>query len=88
MVGAKRTPFGCWQGCLSSLEATDLGGIAIKAAVTEAGLDCNFVLCRVKLIRIRTFDSFQRVSYTRFLPRIVILISFTLSNTHGQCITQ
>lgn len=38
IVGAKRTPFTKLLGGLSSLEATDLGGYAIKAALSDAGI--------------------------------------------------
>ncbi len=39
IVGAARTPIGKFQGTLSSVPATDLGGIAIRAAVKRAGID-------------------------------------------------
>lgn len=38
IVGAARTPMGAFQGDFSSLTATDLGAVAIKAAVERAGL--------------------------------------------------
>lgn len=37
IAGAARTPMGGFQGDFSSLEASDLGGAAIKAAMTDAG---------------------------------------------------
>jgi acetyl-CoA C-acetyltransferase len=39
IVSAARTPIGRFQGTLSTIPATDLGGIAIKAAVERAGID-------------------------------------------------
>ena len=39
IVGAARTPIGRFMGGLSSLPATDLGGVAIRAAVERAGID-------------------------------------------------
>ncbi len=39
IVGAKRTPMGGFQGELSALSASDLGGVAIKSALEDAKLD-------------------------------------------------
>jgi len=39
IVGASRTPMGSFQGELASLDASDLGGAAISAALTNANLD-------------------------------------------------
>jgi len=39
IVGAARTPIGRFQGSLASTPATELGGIAIRAAVERAGVD-------------------------------------------------
>src|SRR5690606_16921422 len=39
IVSAKRTAMGGFQGALSTVPATALGAIAIKAAVEEAGID-------------------------------------------------
>ncbi len=38
IVGFSRTPIGSFQGCLSAYSATDLGAIAIKAAVHNAAI--------------------------------------------------
>jgi acetyl-CoA C-acetyltransferase len=38
IVGAKRTPIGSFQGQFKSVSATDLGAIAIEAALTHAGV--------------------------------------------------
>ena len=38
IVGAARTPMGGFQGDFSSLAASDLGAVAIKAAVERAGV--------------------------------------------------
>src|ERR1044071_8447108 len=38
IVGAARTPMGSFQGDLASLSASDLGAVAIKAAVERAGI--------------------------------------------------
>ncbi len=38
IVGAARTPLGAMQGDFASLSASDLGAVAIKAAVERAGL--------------------------------------------------
>jgi len=43
IVGAARTPMGAFQGDFSSKSASDLGAVAIKAAVERAGLDPNAV---------------------------------------------
>lgn len=39
IVGAARTPIGRFNGSLSGLPATALGGVAIRAAVERAGID-------------------------------------------------
>ena len=39
IVSAARTPIGKFGGALSTVPATELGGIAIRAAVERAGLD-------------------------------------------------
>ncbi len=39
LVSAARTPIGKFGGALSSTPATDLGGVAIRAAVERAGID-------------------------------------------------
>ena len=39
IVGAARTPMGGLQGDFATLTASDLGAVAIKAAVTRAGVD-------------------------------------------------
>jgi acetyl-CoA C-acetyltransferase len=39
IVSGARTPMGGFQGCLSSVCATDLGAAAIRAAVARAGID-------------------------------------------------
>src|SRR5437879_12540831 len=39
ILGAARTPIGKMGGGLSSLEATELGGLAISAALERAGVD-------------------------------------------------
>ncbi len=38
IVGAARTPIGCFQGALSSVTAPQLGAAAIKAAIERAGV--------------------------------------------------
>jgi len=38
IIGAARTPMGSFQGDFASLAAHDLGGVAIRAAVTQAGI--------------------------------------------------
>lgn len=43
IVGAKRTPMGAFQGTLSSLTAPQLGGAAIKAAVSQANVTSEAV---------------------------------------------
>lgn len=43
IASAVRTPIGSFQGCLSSLPATKLGSIAIKAAVERAGISTDDV---------------------------------------------
>lgn len=47
IVSATRTPIGSFQSSLSSLSATQLGGIAVESAVKKAGIapeDVNEVL--------------------------------------------
>src|SRR5215468_11702706 len=39
ILGTARTPFGKMGGTLSSLDATDLGGHAISAALDRSGVD-------------------------------------------------
>ena len=39
IVGAARTPMGGFQGDFSSKSASDLGAVAIAAAVERAGID-------------------------------------------------
>jgi acetyl-CoA C-acetyltransferase len=43
LVSSARTPFGKFGGALSSLTATDLGGIVIKEALSRAGVDGELV---------------------------------------------
>lgn len=43
IISAVRTPIGSFGGALSSLSATQLGGIAIKEAVTRAGIRPDMV---------------------------------------------
>jgi len=43
IVGAKRTPLGSFNGSLSSVSATKLGAVAIKAALEQANIDPNTV---------------------------------------------
>ena len=43
IVGAARTPMGAFQGDFSSLSASDLGAVAIRAAVERAGLEPQYV---------------------------------------------
>lgn len=43
IVSAVRTPIGSFGGSLSTLSATQLGGIAIKAAVNRAGVSPEYV---------------------------------------------
>src|SRR5687768_16455444 len=38
VLSAARTPIGKFQGSLSSVPATDLGAVAVKAAVERAGI--------------------------------------------------
>jgi acetyl-CoA C-acetyltransferase len=43
IVGAARTPMGAFQGDFSSLSASDLGAVAIRAAVQRAGIAADTV---------------------------------------------
>jgi len=43
IVGAKRTPMGGFQGDLTPVNAPDMGAIAIKAALEEAGIEFSDV---------------------------------------------
>jgi acetyl-CoA C-acetyltransferase len=43
IVGAARTPMGAFQGDFSTLSASDLGAVAIRAAVERAGIEADQV---------------------------------------------
>lgn len=43
ILGVARTPLGAFQGGLSSLSATDLGAVAIRAALERAGVSPDAV---------------------------------------------
>ena len=43
IVGSARTPIGKLSGALAGFSATELGGIAIKAALERAGIDAEQV---------------------------------------------
>ena len=43
IVGVARTPMGAFQGDFSTLTASDLGAVAIRAALERAGLDAKQV---------------------------------------------
>ena len=43
IVGAKRTPIGSMQGKFNSMSASQLGSVAIKAAIEQAGVKSNEV---------------------------------------------
>ena len=43
LVSATRTPVGKYLGGLSPLQATDLGAIVIREAVSRAGVDASAV---------------------------------------------
>jgi len=43
IIGAKRTPIGSFQGQLSGSSATELGAVAIKAAIQQAGIQASDV---------------------------------------------
>lgn len=43
IVGAKRTPLGSFNGSLSTVSATQLGAVAIKAALQQAGINPELV---------------------------------------------
>ena len=47
IVGAKRTPFGAFNGALKSLTATDLAVEASRAAIAQSGLSADEVGCVV-----------------------------------------
>ena len=40
-LSGKRTPFGTFLGALSSVSANDLGVVAGKAAIEQAGIDAD-----------------------------------------------
>lgn len=39
IVGALRTPIGCFQGALSRHSAVELGSVVVKALVEKTGID-------------------------------------------------
>ncbi|HWZ48416.1 MAG TPA: acetyl-CoA C-acetyltransferase, partial [Herbaspirillum sp.] len=43
IVGAARTPMGAFQGDFASLSASDLGAVAIRAAIERAGIGADQV---------------------------------------------
>lgn len=43
IVGAKRTPLGGLSGALAAMSGPDLGAVAIKGAIEQAGIDANLV---------------------------------------------
>ena len=43
IVAAKRTPIGSFNGKLSSFQATDLGGFAVRGALESINLDAKEV---------------------------------------------
>jgi acetyl-CoA C-acetyltransferase len=43
IVGAARTPMGAFQGDFASLSASDLGAVALRAAIERAGIDAQAV---------------------------------------------
>jgi acetyl-CoA C-acetyltransferase len=43
IAAARRTPIGAFQGALSAVSATQLGAIAAKAALADAGLDADAI---------------------------------------------
>ena len=43
IVSAKRTPIGSFQGNLSSISASELGSVVIKAILDETGIDPNII---------------------------------------------
>jgi len=43
IVGMARTPMGAFQGAFSSVSASELGAVAIKAAMAEAGVAADKV---------------------------------------------
>jgi acetyl-CoA C-acetyltransferase len=43
IVGIQRTPVGAFNGKLASVKATELGAIALKAALAQAGVPASSV---------------------------------------------
>lgn len=43
IVGSARTPIGKFQGAYANMPATDLGGVAVRAAVARAGIDAALI---------------------------------------------
>ncbi len=43
IVGALRTPIGCFQGALSRHSAVELGSVVVKALVEKTGIDPHSV---------------------------------------------
>ncbi len=43
IVGAARTPIGKFQGAYNAVPATELGGVAVRAAVERAGIDAALI---------------------------------------------
>jgi len=44
IIGAARTPMGSFQGAFAKLSATELGGFAISAAITNAKVTRMMIL--------------------------------------------
>ncbi|ENA5504148.1 acetyl-CoA C-acyltransferase, partial [Escherichia coli] len=43
ITGAKRTPIGCFGGSLSTVSASDLGAIAISAAIKQSRINVECI---------------------------------------------
>ncbi|EAZ8358351.1 acetyl-CoA C-acyltransferase, partial [Salmonella enterica] len=43
IVGALRTPIGCFQGTLARHSAVELGSMVVKALIERTGVDANAI---------------------------------------------
>ncbi|KAL8595882.1 hypothetical protein ACOMHN_018194 [Nucella lapillus] len=70
IVAAARTPVGSFNGALSTLAAHDLGSIAIKAALTHAGVEGDEV-SEVILGQVLTAEDSEETHRTTTFDRLV-----------------
>ena len=66
IVSAKRTAIGSFQGSLSSISASELGSVVIKAILNETGIDPNII--DEVIIPVELFENKQGIEIGKFRP--------------------